>query len=46
MYFIKNCITISSQTIDDILKWLKENQNEPKYIFLLRFFYHNNFSLE
>jgi len=45
-YFIKDCIAISSQTIDDILNWLKENQNEPKYIFLLGFFYHNNFSLE
>src|SRR6266542_3015018 len=45
-YFIKNCITISSQSIDDVLKWLKENQNKSKYVFLLGFFYHNKFSLE
>src|SRR6266540_6010313 len=43
-YFIKKYITISSQIIDDVLNWLKENQNEPKYIFLLGFFYHK-FSL-
>ena len=45
-YFIKKCITLSSQSIDDVLNWLKENQNESKYIFLLGFFYHNKFSLE
>src|SRR6266540_6099264 len=45
-YFIKNCITISSQSIDDVLKWLKENQNKSKYVFLLGFFYHNKFSLK
>src|SRR6266540_4084048 len=45
-YFIKNCITISSKSIDNVLNWLKENQNESKYIFLLGFFYHNKFSLE
>ena len=45
-YFINNCITLSSQSIDDVLNWLKENQKELKYIFLLGFFYHNKFSLE
>src|SRR6266498_1767093 len=43
-HFIKNCITLSSQSIDDVLNWLKKNQNEPKYIFLLGFFYHNKFN--
>src|SRR6266542_49949 len=45
-YFIRDCISISSRSIDDVLNWLKENQNESKYIFLLGFFYHNKFSLE
>src|SRR6266496_5751737 len=45
-HYINNCISLSSQSVDDVLNWLKENQNESKYIFLLGFFYHNKFSLE
>ena len=32
--FINNCIDFSSQSIDDVFNWLKENQNESKYVFL------------
>src|SRR6266498_4986382 len=45
-YFINNCITLTSQSMDDVLNWLKENQNKSKYVFLLGFFYHNKFSLK
>src|SRR6266498_2998907 len=44
--FINNRITLSKQSMDDVFNWLKENQNESKYIFFLGFFYHNKFSLE
>ena len=45
-HLIHKCITLSSQSIDDIFSWLKVNQNEPKYLFLLGFFYYNKFVLE
>src|SRR6266498_6098145 len=45
-HFIKVCITLSSKSIDDVFNWLKENQNESKYVFLLGFFYYNKFNLE
>src|SRR6266542_3607400 len=44
--FINKCITLSNQSIDEIFNWLKEKQNESKYIFFLGFFYYNNLSLE
>ncbi len=45
-YFIKNYIGISGQSIEAVLNWLRVNQNESKYIFLLGFFYHHKFGLE
>src|SRR6266542_708367 len=45
-HFINKCITLSSQSMDDVFNWLKKNQNESKYIFFLGFFYHNKYTLE
>jgi hypothetical protein len=45
-HFINHCISLSSQTSNDIFEWLKENQTKSLYIFFLGFFYYNEFILE
>ncbi|CAI2176945.1 20037_t:CDS:1 [Funneliformis geosporum] len=36
--FINECIILSTRSTDDVIKWLKENQNESKHVFFLGIF--------